>query len=173
MIKKQEKLLKRQDGSLKMKANLMIIVFAVVAAAGNALLSYGQKKAAPLQNLYSFFAVAALVFCFCNIIAAFINKGISGQETLSIDKKVLLWGTVCGVALFILYFAINNLLVRYGASMYVVYSVFSVFFTSIIVGVLILKEKINIYHVIGIVISCVAVAFITIGNNIKAGALNG
>lgn len=151
-----------------MSANVMILLYATIAAVGNALLSYGQKKAAPVSNLYFFLGAAALVFFVCNIIAGFVTKtdSISASKILS-GSKELFWAIVCGVALFVLYFAINNLLVKYGASMYVVYSVVSIFTTSIVVGVCIFKEKINIWHVLGIIMSCVAVALITIGNGKK------
>ncbi len=143
----------------------MIILYAVIAAVGNALLSYGQKKAAPVNNLYFFLGIAAFVFFVCNMVVGFSTK----DDSLSVSKffsspKVLFWAVVCGFALFVLYFAINHLLVGYGASMYVVYSVFSVFFTSIIVGVFIFRERINVWHVLGIIVSCIAVALITIGN---------
>lgn len=151
-----------------MNTNIMIVLYAVIAAAGNALVSYGQKKAAPVGNLYFFLGTAAFVFFICNMIAGIAMKtGESSSSRVFSNPKELFWAVVCGLALFVLYFAINHLLVGYGASMYVVYSVISVFFTSIIVGVCIFREKINAWHVLGIIISCVAVALITIGNGKK------
>lgn len=152
-----------------MNTNVMIVLYAVIAAFGNALVSYGQKKAAPVHNLYFFLGTAAFVFFVCNIIAGVVVKADSPScsKMILTDPKELFWAIICGIALFILYFAINNLLVGYGASMYVVYSVISVFFTSIIVGVFIFREKINVWHVLGIIVSCLAVALITIGNSRK------
>lgn len=151
-----------------MNTNIMIVLYAVIAAAGNAFVSYGQKKAAPVGNLYFFLGTAAFVFFICNMIAGIATKigGSSSSKILS-NPKELFWAVVCGIALFVLYFAINHLLVGYGASMYVVYSVISVFFTSIIVGVCIFREKINVWHVLGIIVSCIAVTLITIGNGKK------
>gem|GEM_PF-3272842 len=148
-----------------MSASVQLILYAAVAALSNALVSFAQKKAAPVSNLCFFLGTAAFVFFICNYVAGFLTRTeISLIPRTITDSKELLWAVVAGVALFVLYYAINNLIVRFGASMYLVYSVISVFFTSIVVGVLIFKARINGWHIMGIIVGCIAVTLITIGN---------
>lgn len=148
-----------------MKFGVMVLVYAFLSAISNALLSLGQKKVVSIGNRFMFLAIAAFVFFLCNLVAGLLtDNGFSGMQNIISEKHDLFWSIVCGIALFLLYCFYNKLITRYGATSYIIYSVMSVFCTAIVVGVLIFGEKVNRWHVLGIIAGCVSVVLFSIGN---------
>ncbi|MDY4609231.1 MAG: EamA family transporter [Sphaerochaetaceae bacterium] len=145
-----------------------LLFFAIVAALGNAAFVYAQKRALPIQSLFFFIGVAAFVCCACNLVAGFVTgANVRGVPQVFTNGRELAWAIFGGVALFITYYGMNNLFVRYGAMTYALYAVISIFSTSILVGVLLLKEKMNVYHVAGTLCTIASVVLFTLGNNKK------
>ncbi len=143
-----------------------LLFFAIIAAFGNAAFVYAQKRALPIQSLFFFIGVAAFVCCVCNLVMGFITgANAHGVPQVFTNGRELMWAVFGGVALFITYYGMNNLFVRYGAMTYALYAVISIFSTSIIVGVLLLKEKMNIYYAVGTFCTIAAVVLFTLGNN--------
>lgn len=55
-----------------------------------------------------------------------------------------------------------------GASAYVYYAVLSILTTSFLVGMLILRERVNVYHILAGITSIVAIILFSLGNRIRS-----
>jgi drug/metabolite transporter (DMT)-like permease len=142
--------------------SLLPIVFAAIAAIGNAMFALGQKKSAGVENGLLFVGVSALVaVVFALLFAPLIGAFDVGHTLKGHWRAVLL----SGFGLFLTYLGFNLLYSRYGASQYVLYAVLSIITTTIVVGILWLKEPVNIYHKIAIAMAIAAVAFFSIGQS--------
>lgn len=147
------------------KKNMKIILpilFALIAAVGNAMFALGQKKSAGFENGLFFVAASALVACLLAAILSPLVGGIGLNEITKSYSKPLL---ISGSGLFLTYLGFNLLYSKFGVSQYVLYAVISIITTTIIVGVLWLKEPINLYHKIAIVLALIAVVFFSIGQS--------
>ncbi|MCP3966850.1 MAG: EamA family transporter [Lentisphaerae bacterium] len=136
------------------------IFFAVLASTGNAMFAASQKKAASMSNPFLSVAAASVVCALIMIPAV----PLFGKEnyTLAI-KHNWPWFVMGGVALFITDMAFNLLYTKYGASQYVLYAVISIITTSLIVGALIFREKLNIYHWAAVGTAIVTVILFSVG----------
>jgi drug/metabolite transporter (DMT)-like permease len=136
------------------------ILFALIAAIGNALFAFAQRKSAGFENGLLFVGISALVaFGFSFLFSPFMGE-LNIQSTLKLHWKYLL---LSGGGLFLTYLGFNLLYSRYGVSQYVLYAVISIITTTIIVGFWWLKEPVNIYHKGAIALSVVAVILFSIG----------
>ena len=140
---------------------LKILAFALVAAIGNAMFAIGQKKADVAENTLVFIAMAG---CFCiglTMIAVFIVG--SSNYSLAIRQNWH-WALLSGSGLFLTYLGFNLLYSRYGASNYIIYAVLSIITTSLVVGVLIFKERFNLYHLGALFSATLTVYLYWLGN---------
>lgn len=145
-----------------------LLFYAIVAALGNAAFVYAQKRALPIQSLFFFIGVSVFVCCICNLVVGFATgSNAHGIPQVFTNCRELSWAIFGGVALFVTYFGMNNLFARYGAMTYALYAVISIFSTSILVGVVMLREKMNLYHILGTLCTIAAVILFTLGNNKK------
>jgi drug/metabolite transporter (DMT)-like permease len=142
--------------------SLIPIVFAAIAAIGNAMFALGQKKSADVENGLLFVGLSAFVA----VLFAFIFAPLVGVfDVVNILKgnwKAVLFS---GVGLFLTYLGFNLLYSRYGTSQYVLYAVLSIISTTIIVGIIWLKEPVNGYHKIAIGMAILAVVLFSIGQS--------
>ena len=142
--------------------SLLPIVFATIAAVGNAMFALGQRKSAGVENGLLFVGVSALVaVLFALLFAPFVGAFDVGHTLKGHWHAVLL----SGLGLFLTYLGFNLLYSRYGASQYVLYAVLSIITTTIVVGILWLKEPVNLYHKIAIAMAIVAVVLFSIGQS--------
>lgn len=140
-----------------------IFLFALIAAVGNALFAVGQKKAAEIDNSLIFVGLSAIVcIALTFLVILFMQSNIN---LTSIIKINWLWILISGFGLFLTYLGFNLLYTRFGATGYVYYAVLSIITTSLIVGVFIFKERLNIYHFASIGFSLIAILLFTLGNN--------
>jgi drug/metabolite transporter (DMT)-like permease len=142
--------------------NLLPIVFAAIAAVGNALFALGQKKSAGVENGLLFVGVSALVAVLFALLFAPLIGAFDVAHTLKGHWHAVL---LSGFGLFLTYLGFNLLYSRYGASQYVLYAVLSIITTTIVVGILWLKEPVNIYHKIAIAMAIGAVVLFSIGQS--------
>ena len=141
---------------------LLPIVFATIAAVGNAMFALGQKKSAGVENGILFVGLSALVaVLFALFFAPLVGVFDVGNTVKGNWKPVLL----SGLGLFLTYLGFNLLYSRYGASQYVLYAVLSIITTTIIVGIFWLKEPVNVYHKVAIAMAIVAVVLFSIGQS--------
>ena len=141
---------------------LLPILFALIAAVGNAMFALGQKKSAGFENGLFFVAVSALVACSFAAISSPLMGGIDLSDISKNYWKALL---LSGSGLFLTYLGFNLLYSKFGVSQYVLYAVISIITTTIIVGVLWLKEPINAYHKISIFLALISVVLFSIGQS--------
>ena len=142
--------------------SLLPIVFATIAAVGNAMFALGQRKSAGVENGLLFVGVSALVaVLFALLCAPFVGAFDVGHTLKGHWHAVLL----SGLGLFLTYLGFNLLYSRYGASQYVLYAVLSIITTTIVVGILWLKEPVNLYHKIAIGMAIAAVVLFSIGQS--------
>jgi len=136
------------------------ILFAGIAAIGNALFVYGQRRAATANNPFIFMTGAVVI---CSILfVAFSMIFRSKQEFTYLSdnyQSVLL----SGVGFFITFIGFYLLYSRYGAVYYVVYAVLSIITTSIGVGIVIFRESFNPYQVGALVLAILAIVLFSYG----------
>lgn len=146
--------------------NYLLLIYALIAAIGNAFFAYGQKKAT-VSNSLLFVALSAVV---CTIITfsimPLLQKDIKFIPLIKENWQMII---ISGFGLSLTYIGFNLLYSNFGASSYIYYAVLSIITTSIIVGIVIFREKINIYHVISIFTAIITIALFTIGNKISKG----
>ena len=145
-----------------MKIIVLPILFATIAAIGNAIFAFGQKKSAGVENGLLFIAVSAVITVVLLFLFAPLTGTFNVENTLKSHWKAAL---ITGIGLFITYIGFNLLYSRYGASQYVLYAVISIITTTIIVGVFMLKEPVNMYHKIAIALATFSVVFFSIGQS--------
>ena len=141
---------------------LLPIVYATVAAIGNALFALGQRKSAGVENGLLFVGLAALVAMAGALACAPLVGAVAVGPTLRAHWKAILGS---GLGLFLTYLGFNLLYTRYGASQYVLYAVLSILTTTIGVGILWLKEPVTFYHKLAIALALAAVVLFSIGQS--------
>jgi drug/metabolite transporter (DMT)-like permease len=142
--------------------SLLPIVFATIAAVGNAMFALGQRKSAGVENGLLFVGVSALVAVLFALLFAPLVGAFDVGHTLKEHWHAVL---LSGLGLFLTYLGFNLLYSRYGASQYVLYAVLSIITTTIVVGILWLKEPVNLYHKIAIAMAIAAVVLFSIGQS--------
>jgi drug/metabolite transporter (DMT)-like permease len=143
-----------------------ILLYALIAAVGNAIFAFGQKKAT-VSNSLLFIGLSAIICTLLTfLLMPFFEKEI---EPLQLIKTNWPWIITSGIGLCLTYIGFNLLYGNYGASSYIYYAVLSIITTSIIVGIIIFKEKINIYHVLSILTALATIILFSIGNKIGKG----
>lgn len=150
------------EGYMKL---LLPVLFALIAAIGNAMFAFAQKKSVGVENGLLFVGSSAIIACsFALLFSPFMGEVNLGNMCRLHWKSLLLSG--CG--LFLTYLGFNLLYSKFGVSQYVLYAVISIITTTIVVGFWWLKEPVNIYHKIAIVLSIIAIVFFSIGQH-RAG----
>lgn len=136
------------------------LIYAFIAAFGNALFAAGQKKAVGVENGLSFIVSAAAIAVVLIVVAAQIMGSPNYIDTW---KSHWPWILLSGVGLFFVYIGFNLLYAKYGASYYVLYAVLSIVTTSVLVGVVYYKETFNMYHWAALILSLITVVLFSIG----------
>jgi len=138
----------------------LALLFAAVAAVGNALFVFGQRKSAIVDHPF-IFIIGALLVCLASfsVTSLFLPK----PEIPSFVEDNYPWILISGLGFYLVFIGFYFLYSRCGASHYVIYAVLSIITTSIIVGVIILREPFNLYHFLSIIMAIVAVVLFTIG----------
>jgi drug/metabolite transporter (DMT)-like permease len=137
------------------------ILFASIAAAGNALFAFGQKQSSGVSNGLLYVGASAFIAC---LLALSASPAVGPANIESIRQN---WAFVAisGVGLFLTYLGFNLLYSNFGVSQYVLYAVISIVTTTVVVGFLVLKEPVNGYHAAAIVAALVTVVLFSIGQS--------
>jgi drug/metabolite transporter (DMT)-like permease len=145
-----------------MMKNLLPIIFASIAAIGNAMFALGQKKSTGVKNGLLFVGLSAVVaVLFALLFAPLVGAFDIGNMLKGNWKAVLL----SGLGLFLTYLGFNLLYSRFGASHYVLYAVLSNITTTIMVSIIWLKEPVNVYHKVAMAMAIAAVVFFSMGQS--------
>jgi drug/metabolite transporter (DMT)-like permease len=140
----------------------LIVLYAGVAAVGNALFALGQKQSAGAANGLLFVACSAFVAGVLSILASpLLGTVAAGALLRSHWKPVLL----CGVGLFLTYAGFNRLYTQFGTAPYVVYSSMAIITTTVGVGFIYLREPVNQYHVFAVLFAAAAIVLFSIGQS--------
>ena len=141
---------------------VIAISIAALSAVGNALFVFGQKKSLPSQNPF-IFLICTLTVCISLflIVSCFFTKENLPQFILS----NYLWFLISGTGFFLTFVGFYFLYTKFGASYYVVYAVLSIITTSFIVGIVIFRERVNLYHLLSIGTAIITVVLFALGNS--------
>ena len=139
-----------------------MILFATIAAIGNALFALGLRHAAGFPNGLLFVAASALMAAVLAVLFAPLFGAIEIGALLRDHGRALL-ASACG--LFLTYVGLNLLYRSFGTSPYVVYSALAIISTTVGVGFFYLKEPVNAYHVAAVLLALTAVALFSIGQS--------
>ncbi len=141
------------------------LLFALIAAVGNALFAFGQKKSVVVDHPF-IFIISALVVCLTLFaVTSFLHPK---PEISTFIKGNYPWVLISGVGFWLVFIGFYFLYSRYGVSHYVVYAVLSIISTSIIVGIMVFKESFNLYHLLSVITAIMTVVLFTIGQG-KSG----
>ena len=141
---------------------LLPLLFATIAAIGNAIFALGQKESAVSANGLLFVAASAGIA----MLAACVCAPLTGAFDLSATFRGQLRPLVLsGGGLFLTYLGFNLLYSRFGATQYVLYAVISIITTTLFVGMFWLKEPLNGYHKFAIALALLAVVVFSIGQS--------
>jgi len=136
------------------------LLFALIAATGNAIFVFGQKKSIPGENPFIFLA-SSLSLCVLFLIISTLFFPLNDVKSyFSTNGKAIL---ITGVGLFITYIGFYLLYSRFGASYYIIYAVISIITTSIIVGVLVFKETFNFYYLLSLGTAIITIVLFFLG----------
>jgi len=140
------------------------IVFALLAAVGNALFVLGQKKAQPLDNAFLFIALTVVTCALLMIMAIPLFGSIGLANAIRVNRQ---WILLSGLGLFITFMGFNLLYGKYGASSYIIYAISSIITTSLVVGMYFLKEQFNVYHWLAFGSSLITISLYSLGNSLR------
>jgi drug/metabolite transporter (DMT)-like permease len=145
--------------------SLILFACALLAAVGNAMFAMGQKKTQSIENSLVVIALSASI---CLVLTLVFLAVTGGLDDIAVGfRSNWIWIFISGVGLFLTYLGFNLLYTRYGTTAYVFYAALSVITTSFIVGVLILKENVNVYHLLAGAAALISIALFSLGNRIS------
>lgn len=141
---------------------LKALLVALIAAIGNAIFVFGQKKAGVTSNPF-IFLILSLSLC---IVLLSISSIFFPRTNLKLfvfeNYKAIVF---TGLGLFITYIGFYLLYSRFGASYYTLYAVLSIVTTSIIVGVVVFKEAFNMYYLFSILSAILTIVLFFLGKS--------
>lgn len=137
------------------------LFFASIAAVGNAMFVYGQRRSGgESMNGLAFLGISVLL---AGILSCISSPLLGSPQFLQIMRgngRNLLWS---GLGLFVTYIGFNLMYSRFGASPYVLYAVLSILTTTVFIGMIWLREPVNGYKVAAIAVAAVAVILYSMG----------
>lgn len=135
------------------------LLFAFLAALGNALFVYGQKKSSIGNNAFSYLAGAVFICAACFVVAALAMR-TQQEGNLSSNLITMMIG---GVGIFMTLIGFYFLYSQYGAIYYVLYAVLSIITTTVGVGVFVFGESLNRYQIVALVLAISAIILFSFG----------
>lgn len=145
-----------------MKLNLVIYagLYALIAAIGNAVFVYGQKKSTIANNPFFFLVLSLLVCIILLIVSSLFYSSNNLKNYLTSNFLPIM---ISGIGLYFTFFGFYLLFTRYGASYYILYAVLSILTTSIFVGIVIFSEKFNMYYFLSIISALSTIVLFSLG----------
>lgn len=136
------------------------LLFALLAASGNALFVYGQRGAQHSSNPFVFMLFAVGV---CGVLFLTATLAWQSGDALAYAGANAWHILLGGVGFFFTFLGFYLLYSTYGASQYALYAVLSILTTSLGVGVLIYREPLNAYQALAMLLAVAAIALWTYG----------
>jgi drug/metabolite transporter (DMT)-like permease len=141
---------------------VLTVAFAAIAAVGNAMFALAQRQSSGVTNGLLFVGMSAFVACMLSIVCSPLLGPIEAGAALRGQWRALL---LSGFGLFLTYVGFNLLYSRFGASPYVVYAALAIITTTVGVGVLYLREPMNLYHVVAVLLATAAIVAFSLGQS--------
>ena len=138
------------------------LLFAGLAAVGNALFVYGQRRSSIANNSFSYLIGAVFIAAAFFALAA---VALRTQEEINLTGNVFAT-IVGGVGVFITFMGFYLLYSQYGAVYYVIYAVLSIITTTLGVGVLIFRESFNQYQIVALILAVLAIVMFSVGQTL-------
>lgn len=132
------------------------IFLSILAAVGNAMVAYGQRKAIVNFNPYLFGAGSLLL---ASIILFTIGNTTNKSSIIGYIKVNYLPIVISAIDLSTLNVFLIILYQRYGTGYYTLYSSFAILTTSIVLAIYIFKEEFNLYYLISTCFAFVTIIF--------------
>ncbi len=138
------------------------LLFAGLAALGNALFVFGQRRSSIANNSFSYLTSAVFIAAAFFALAA---VALRTQQEINLTGNVFIT-IVGGVGLFITLIGFYFLYSQYGAVYYGIYAVLSIITTTIGVGVLIFRESFNQYQIVALILAILAIVMFSLGETL-------
>ncbi|MEZ4637471.1 MAG: hypothetical protein R2873_18900 [Caldilineaceae bacterium] len=136
------------------------LAVALLAAVGNALFVFGQRRAEIAANPFVFiFAVLLVCIGLFAVTIPFFDRSDLGGFV----RRNLIWIAISGFGFYLTFVGFYFLYTRHGASYYVLYAVLSILTTSVLVGLIIFREQINGFHLAAIGAALLSVILFGLG----------
>ncbi len=138
------------------------LMFATLAAIGNAIFVYGQRGASGSENPF-LFVCGAVAICLAMFLAASFMYKTPDDSQYLVDN----WGMIIisGIGFFVTFVGFFLLYNKFGASQYSLYAVVSILTTSVGVGIIIFREPFNMYQIGGILLAILSIVLFTYGKS--------
>lgn len=130
--------------------------FALIAALGNVFFVFGNRKVGHASNPF-FFTATTMAVCLTLYLIGTTVFGLRGSQEFL--RRNILWCSVSGVGMFMTFLGFYLLYSRFDTSYYALFAVTSVLLTTIVLGALILGERINLYGGVSIAAAVVSIVF--------------
>ncbi|MBX3096957.1 MAG: EamA family transporter [Fimbriimonadaceae bacterium] len=143
-----------------MPALVGALLAALLAATGNAIFAYGQRKSISAESPMLFNAYTFLIALICVLILAAFQMPKDPAVFLKVNWKHALF---TGIGTAITYYGFYILYGKYGASYYALYGMSALLTTSIGVGVFIFREKFNVYYALSVVTAIITMILFLLG----------
>lgn len=141
---------------------LLPLLFALIAAVGNALFALSQKRSAGSGNGMLLVAATVLVAMLLALVAAPLFGPVDLPSLVRLQGRNILLG---GVGLFLCYIGFNLLYAGFGVSSYILYAVLSIVTTTVVVGLIYLKEPVNGMRIASIALALFSVVLYSLSQN--------
>jgi drug/metabolite transporter (DMT)-like permease len=141
---------------------MLAIGIAAIAAIGNATFAFGQKKSIPSQNPFIFLICTLVVCISLFLIASFFFAKENIPQFLHTNYP---WFIISGTGFFLTFIGFYFLYTKFGTSYYVIYAVLSIITTSLIVGIILFKEYVNMYHLLSVCMAIITIVLFALGNS--------
>lgn len=140
---------------------LFALLFALIAATGNALFALGQRRATGSANGLVFVAASAIIAALLALLSAPFFGPLELSGFFRTNGRNL---AIAGGGLYITYMGFNLLFSRFGVSPYVLYAVLSILTTTVIVGMIYLHEPVNTYKIFAMLLAVLSIIVYSLGS---------
>lgn len=141
---------------------LPALSIALLAAVGNGLFAFGQRRAEVVANPFLFILPALIV---CALAGALTLPFMPATDSMTYLRRNWLWTLLSGVGFYLTHLGFYFLYSRFGASHYALYAVLSILTTSVLVGIVLMGERVNGFHWAAIGCALVTVVLFAIGQS--------
>jgi drug/metabolite transporter (DMT)-like permease len=133
-----------------------VIIYAGLAAIGNAIFVFGRRSSTVSSNPLMFMTAAVSLCTTMFIVAAIFSDHNGNSVYLKQNSGPIV---ISAIGFFVTFIGFYLMYSRVGANAYTVYAVLSILTTSVFVGMVIFRESFNGYHVGSIGLAVLAVFF--------------